>query len=493
MGYIWGGEGIHSTPSFRDIISYFSAISVDTEEHTLSYAFVDNSRDYKNFSSGAAAIVDPNNNDRVLFFGGYRDSRINTSEDGLLYIEQYDFSNSQWTSITPRVIESSINSSTGISPPRNRAYASATATPSGNIYIAGGVLTNTNGTTDPVAIWLYDPILQVFEPVLFLNSLSIEGESWNHVNGFILDPKTTLTIHQQKAKFDVPDVRLCFKGGSFVNVSAICTKNTHNFMDDSCDPILDARMFNSSLYYPYSTFRSLNYDMDCWFVTSTDYIYPGFSITDLQLSYEYIPDNTTLVHMLQIDVYDPLSLNPNIITYNDDSHLLASNRQFMESEEYIDWSQGDGYTGQLATVGSNIYFLDLDDKPRFQLIVGFNSEKHFKLSHSTWNVIGIAPIYQETTGISTSFQTGFRDNETIPELGESSSIITLQLMGSGNVTIFREQRIFTLMDVLGSVGGLLAMLVAIHSLLYGGRPTSPYGVLHRFVPKKLKLSFRRAL
>ena len=190
IAYVWGGEGRHSTGAFRDIVPYFNSIQINASRgvtfQNVTYNFVDNSRDYKNFATAASAVVDPHNSNRVLFFGGFRASLFGTSEDGPLYVEQYDFSNSQWTSITPTVTSSSPNAGTNESttPPRNRAYFSAIAT-QGNIYIAGGIGTDSNRTVDPVEIWMYDSVNQVFSPAVQGN-VSIGGGPYESVDGFVL-------------------------------------------------------------------------------------------------------------------------------------------------------------------------------------------------------------------------------------------------------------------------------------------------------------------
>ncbi|KAI7854755.1 hypothetical protein BDC45DRAFT_508024 [Circinella umbellata] len=188
--YVWGGEGKHSTGAYRDIVPYFNSIKINVSSQVtfqnVTYNFVENSRDYKNFATAASAVVDPHNSNRVLFFGGFRESLFGTSEDGPLYVEQYDFSNSQWTSITPAVASSSSDTSTTgtITPPRNRAYFSAVAT-QGNIYIAGGIRTDSNRTVDTVNIWMYDSVNQVFSPAVQGN-VSIGGGPYESIDGFVL-------------------------------------------------------------------------------------------------------------------------------------------------------------------------------------------------------------------------------------------------------------------------------------------------------------------
>ncbi|KAI9246077.1 hypothetical protein BDA99DRAFT_543422 [Phascolomyces articulosus] len=229
--YVWGGEGKHSTRSFRDIVPYFNAIKINGTSNThfqnVTYDFVNNSRDYKNFATAASAILDPHNNNRVFFFGGYRATLSQTNEDGPLYVEQYDFSNSQWTSITPTVTSSPSTNGTGgggssILPPRNRAYASVLSA-QGNIYIAGGVGTDANQTVDPVAVWMYDSINQVFSPMTQRSNVTIGGGPYESIDGFVLrdgrilyitginpfififDPSTN-SLTRQDAGFSDPDL-----------------------------------------------------------------------------------------------------------------------------------------------------------------------------------------------------------------------------------------------------------------------------------------------
>ncbi|KAI9272756.1 hypothetical protein BDA99DRAFT_275213 [Phascolomyces articulosus] len=190
--YVWGGDGYY-TADYYDITPYFNAINIATEpddndQKILKYSFVSNSRDYHNFSVAASAIVDPTNNDRVLFFGGTRNSYIGAAENETLYLEQYDFTTTQWTTL-PVVAE---QDGVSIDPPKNRIDFSAIVLPSnGNIYIAGGYDNNSKNSSaslddNNTLIWMYDPVRQVFSPASQNDTLVIQEKS-RPIYGFLLE------------------------------------------------------------------------------------------------------------------------------------------------------------------------------------------------------------------------------------------------------------------------------------------------------------------
>ncbi|KAI9272771.1 hypothetical protein BDA99DRAFT_556372 [Phascolomyces articulosus] len=201
--YIWGGQGYYTNDdNFFDIVPYFNAIRLETsdtsneEQKSLVFSFVNNSREYQNFAMGASAAVDPTNNDRVLFFGGYRNTQWEQYEDGPIYVEQFDFSNSQWTTVLS--VAEDLNG-TRIPAPRNRAWFTATAVSNnnnnnGNIYIAGGIIGDSNSTLDPVPIWMYSPTRQVFTPIIQQNESIIIADENETIFPFVLENNRILYL-----------------------------------------------------------------------------------------------------------------------------------------------------------------------------------------------------------------------------------------------------------------------------------------------------------
>ncbi|KAI7855622.1 hypothetical protein BDC45DRAFT_582719 [Circinella umbellata] len=159
--YFWGGTGSSSisTDSYYTVAPYFESVQLDPNNGDLIYSTVENSKNYTNYTIGAAAVLLPDN-ERVLFFGGFRGSEAVKFEDELIYIEQYDFRTSMWTSL-PVQLEPSVNQS--IMPPRNRKQLSAALAPNGKVYLAGGRVT-TSSTSD-YDIWVYDLNTSSFTPI----------------------------------------------------------------------------------------------------------------------------------------------------------------------------------------------------------------------------------------------------------------------------------------------------------------------------------------
>ncbi|KAG2217871.1 hypothetical protein INT45_012786 [Circinella minor] len=222
--------------------------------------------------------------------------------------------------------------------------------------------------------------------------------------------------------------------------------------------------------------------------------FPRFN--GLQLSYEYVLDNSSLRNTMQIDVYTPYIPNPNIFTYIDsipESYLGGENtNQELETEEYIDWTQHEASDDQRIIKDNNQYTLDLSDNKPSRMMVSFKYQTRLDLSDATWNAVGLASLYQKTEEIIPDFQAETRNNGVTDISDQFKSTIQLQPNSLSRATL-REQRIYTIVNVLGSVGGLFALLAAIHSFLYGVRPFSPYGIVQRYSPKKLKSSIQKTL
>ena len=255
-------------------------------------------------------------------------------------------------------------------------------------------------------------------------------------------------------------------------------------------------MFNKSKYYPYSTYKPPYSITNCWFL-NVYYIYLNYPAFDgLQLSYEYVLDNSSSKHTLQVDVYDPTDLNPNAVTYLDsipDGYVSTEIvDQLLESEEYLDWCQNEARDDQTVIKDNNQYVLDLNGNEPSHLMANFEYQTRLDLSDSTWNVVGLLPMYKTSREIISDFRTEIRNNDSNERSNPAASIITLQPTSYDNNTL-REQRIYTLVNVLGSVGGLFALVAAIRGFLYGVRPVSPYGIVQRYSPQKLKSSIRQAL
>ena len=292
------------------------------------------------------------------------------------------------------------------------------------------------------------------------------------------------------------DIRLCFTGVLSANVTVLCDRTTSSAGTTTCKESLDVPMFNKSKFYPHSTYKPAYSLVDCWYLT-THLPYMDFRFYNrLQLSYEYDLDNPSSRHTLQIDIYNPHAPNPNVFSYLDyipDYYLNSGTpSQQLETRAYSEWSQREVSDHRTIIKDSNQYTLDLNGNKPSHLMANFKYQTRLELSDSTWNVVGLSSIYEEIQEATLEVQPETWNAGVNDVSDPLACIITLQSTNFSNITL-REQRIYTLISVLGSVGGLFALVAAIHSLLYGVRPASPYGLIHRYSPRKLKSSIRQAL
>jgi hypothetical protein len=58
---------------------------------------------------------------------------------------------------------------------------------------------------------------------------------------------------------------------------------------------------------------------------------------------------------------------------------------------------------------------------------------------------------------------------------------------SSTVNTDRNQKVFTLVNAVAQVGGLLGLLVAVQTFLFGFRPQSPWGIIHHWLFGRLRM------
>ena len=273
-------------------------------------------------------------------------------------------------------------------------------------------------------------------------------------------------------------MRLCVRGIVAVNVS--CTA-----ADVRKCPNEEPVQFTNSRSYPNSTYKPARLGTECWYSQGGGILEYGDTL-QFQLQYEI--DNAAGDHSLQIEVYPQRSANPNIYLYytpeQQNAYFLPNiiGSTSPDQQSLISWAMQDvQYDGPTL----NRYTVDLTMQNR--PVIAYQHETHRTLSSSPWNVFGFASSYDEDLEITTTFQTSTitpRINSTAG--GVSSSTIVLWPAQMADVTL-QEQRVYSLVTVLGSVGGLLALLITINGLLYGTRPNSPWGAVHNFFGFKTSL------
>jgi hypothetical protein len=113
--------------------------------------------------------------------------------------------------------------------------------------------------------------------------------------------------------------------------------------------------------------------------------------------------------------------------------------------------------------------------------ISYELIKHISLKKGAWNYIGVSPSVNvqhkvETLVYSESFITEY---SSMP--GSNSPFGSLHVYPLYYQTkVLREQKAFAFINAIGIFGGLFGLLFSLQSCLFGYRPRSPWGYMHRW-------------
>lgn len=192
--------------------------------------------------------------------------------------------------------------------------------------------------------------------------------------------------------------------------------------------------------------------------------------------------NNTLVfskeQQVQVELYNKLH-DPNLELYRATLNQTITNATFLafawnSNEEESMYRSGSDLAGQDS---KNAYRLST----RLMSTISFELIKRISLESSIWNYIGIAPSVSTRYEIDT-----LTASESFPmEYNPLSSVA--QPFGSLHVfpanyhtKVLREQKAFAFINAIGIFGGLFGLLFSLQTCLFGYRPRSPWGYMHRW-------------
>lgn len=129
--------------------------------------------------------------------------------------------------------------------------------------------------------------------------------------------------------------------------------------------------------------------------------------------------------------------------------------------------------------------------PTYATRIGYELLERQKMDGSAWNYIGFG-----STRVS---QYSLRSNQMSAD-GDTIYSTDPQPLGSLHVyplqydtTVMREQRAFTLVNGMGIVGGIFGLIVGFQASLFGYRPRSPWGIVHRWSVGLMRRSLLQGL
>ncbi|KAI9495620.1 hypothetical protein BDB00DRAFT_759883 [Zychaea mexicana] len=124
----------------------------------------------------------------------------------------------------------------------------------------------------------------------------------------------------------------------------------------------------------------------------------------------------------------------------------------------------------------------------------YQLERTESLLDKGWNYVGFAPVHNATPKVTTTYRVQSRMNGVSNSSDSGSMLARIIVSPASFATIVhREQKIYSLVNAVGFVGGLLGLFVAFQAIMFGYRPRSPFGIVHRWSVGSMRNSISSGL
>ncbi|KAL0096698.1 hypothetical protein J3Q64DRAFT_1844157 [Phycomyces blakesleeanus] len=180
-------------------------------------------------------------------------------------------------------------------------------------------------------------------------------------------------------------------------------------------------------------------------------------------------------------VYPP-KMNPNNVLYN----ITTTNNQtqLLTEDAINEWIINDSGTVR----DSNTYFIPAG----VSSTVEYQIQDHQYLQPAGWNNVGFLPLLNHTPEVVIKYGEG--NSDRLLDIAGYTVLATLEVFPSQFAkVVLEEKRIYTLLDALGTLGGFFSLGAAAQIWLFGFRPSSPWGIVHRWSVGSMRRSIKRNL
>ncbi|KAI9019527.1 hypothetical protein CLU79DRAFT_794455 [Phycomyces nitens] len=327
-------------------------------------------------------------------------------------------------------------------------------------------------------------IMQIILAFLFLSYLFF------CIQQAIESPITSITIQEKVSSVQVPDIRFCFDGWGMGKVANEGTSQENLGVNISCNTDtgfscssfitrLDRTIHLPAFEYTLESPDCYLFSPPSWFrlVDSLD-----GNISGTKVRFIFNGDQS-VAGTIRITQYPP-GVDPNTKIYN----ITTTNVPLTMSDQAVsEWAMWD----MQGEADENTFTMYTNDS----LSMEYQIKDHQYLDDNGWNQIGFMPCHNHTPEISTSV---LISDFNMAYNGFSSNYLGL----FGSVTLYpadyitvieQEQKIHTIINSLGSVGGVLSIVISIQVWLFGFRPKSPWGIVQRWSNGPLRRSLDKSL
>lgn len=196
-------------------------------------------------------------------------------------------------------------------------------------------------------------------------------------------------------------------------------------------------------------------------------------------------------NQLQVTVYNKLNTlerrdpnyDINIHTDKDEMSIFDWSNTAEEDERYK-------YANARDNTIRNSYHLNFG----FASTINFELIKRVTLNAGVWNYAGIASSVSTRHEIETAETPEYFSTVYDPSSGAPQPLGSLHVIPLTTQTkVLREQKAFAFINAMGIFGGLFGLLFSLQSCLFGYRPRSPWGYMHRWSFGHFRSSLLRGL
>lgn len=287
---------------------------------------------------------------------------------------------------------------------------------------------------------------------------------------------------QAKSKFTnllLIDVRFCFDGYPSYPPTDARTPGVTCQTDNGYTCSSFIQPLNMTVFQP--TFADNLGAVNCFlFRAPGDFVLTSTSGANngSRLLFTFWGDQSISYGRVHASIY-PKKMDPNVVVYG----IQDSITTLMPEDQVLNWQINERNDIQATNV--------FDIQPYTYSAAAYNLINHQYLQNVGWNYVGFLPITNSTPEVDTSFRQEAQNPNYVATHQDIGVMAVFPL--AFVTTIEREVKMYTLVNALGFVGGIFGLLVAVQTWLFGYRPRSPWGVVHRWSIGDMKRSLLRGL
>lgn len=283
-------------------------------------------------------------------------------------------------------------------------------------------------------------------------------------------PNVVQRIEYSAASVEVPDVRFCYDG--FPAQSAVITNGDSGAPGVSCQTdngyscTQFVKSLDMSIFQP--TFSDDLGPVNCFLFRAPE----NFQLTSTsgnnngsRLLFTMYGDQATTYGRVHVSVF-PKKMDPNAKIYPLGDDIV----NYLSEADVLNWQNAERNDLQ----ATNVFTI----APFTYSALSYDIVNHKYLQPVGWNYVGFLPVTNSTPEIESNFRseapnptytTGHTDLGVVAIFPQSYAILE-----------DREVKMYTLVNALGFVGGIFGLLIGAQAWLFGYRPRSPWGVVHRW-------------